>query len=452
MVVSPERRLFTASGPGTPAGVWRRHPQWAAAPAADLTGVDRLVVVAAHPDDESLGAGGLVAAAAGSGLEVVVVCATDGERSHPDSPTRTPEDLAGIRADEGRAAAQALGVSQPVLRLGLADGSVAEQLERLTTELVAVVGDGRSTVLVAPWRHDGHPDHEAAGRSAAAVARRTGADLWEYPVWFWHWGDPEQAPWTVLRPYHLDERARSAKAAAIGAHASQVAPLSTLAGDEALLTPGLLAHFEGSVEHYLTTPSALCPDDVLDRLHLETADPWGADTRFYERRKRDLVLAALPRPRFERALEVGCSTGALAEALHPRAGYVVAADRSPAALAAARTRLAGLGAVSVIDLDVPHQWPGDTTFDLVVVSEMGYFLSPRELELLVDRVAAALDPGGVVVLCHWRHPVEGWLLDADLVHDGFEDPRLPPLAATYRDRDVEIRVHAADSGWPDPLR
>ena len=189
---------------------------------------------------------------------------------------------------------------------------------------------------------------------------------------------------------------------------------------------------------------------MLDRLHHESPDPWGVDTRFYERRKRDLVLAALPRPRFERALEVGCSTGALAEALQPRAGRVVAVDRSPAALAAARARLAGLESVTVTGLDVPHQWPEDVSFDLVVVSEMGYFLSPREVELLVDRVAAALDPEGVVVLCHWLHPVQGWVLDAARVHEAFEDPRLPPLAATYRDRDVEIRVHAADSAWPDP--
>ncbi len=450
MVVSREQRPFTASGPGTPAAVWRRHPQWGTAPAAGLEGVTRLVVVAAHPDDESLGAGGLVATAAEAGLEVAVVCATDGELSHPDSPTRTPEDLAAVRAEEGRAAARAMGVERPVLRLGLPDGSVAEHVHRLTAELVEVVGDGRSTVLVAPWRQDGHPDHEAAGRSAAAAARRTGADLWEYPVWFWHWGAPDQAPWPALHPFHLDEHARSAKLAAVRAHASQVAPLSSLAGDEALLTPALLAHFDGSVEHYLTTASALCPDDVLDRLHHESPDPWGVDTRFYERRKRDLVLAALPRPRFERALEVGCSTGALAEALQPRAGRVVAVDRSPAALAAARARLAGLESVTVTGLDVPHQWPEDVSFDLVVVSEMGYFLSPREVELLVDRVAAALDPEGVVVLCHWLHPVQGWVLDAARVHEAFEDPRLPPLAATYRDRDVEIRVHAADSAWPDP--
>ena len=103
------------------------------------------------------------------------------------------------------------------------------------------------------------------------------------------------------------------KSDAIRAHASQVAPLSDLEGDETLLPEELLAHFEDGPEHYLRTSSADCPTSSLDRLHEEEADPWGAESRWYEQRKRDLVLAMLPRPDFDRTLEIGCSTGALAE-------------------------------------------------------------------------------------------------------------------------------------------
>jgi LmbE family N-acetylglucosaminyl deacetylase len=240
--------------------VWRRRPEWGTGPELTLAGVRRLVVVAAHPDDESLGAGGLIATATRRSLAVEIVCATDGEGSHPHSPTRTPEELAAIRAEEGHRAAEALGVSD-VHRLELSDGRVGEDQDHLTELLVEVVGDSPGTVIVAPWRRDGHPDHEAAGRAAAAAARRTGAELWEFPVWFWHWGDPAEAPWTLLRPFQLDDHARRAKNNAIQAHASQTAPLSDLEGDETLLPAELLAHFEDGPEHYLRTASADCPDD-----------------------------------------------------------------------------------------------------------------------------------------------------------------------------------------------
>ena len=451
MVGSEEPWNFTQVGPGTPAKVWRRHTDWGQGEALSLEGVSRLVVVAAHPDDETLGAGGLVASAVRLGLTVDIVCITDGEHSHPYSPTHTPEELGRIRAEEARHAAEVLGADR-VLRLELEDGAVEAAQESLTTQLVEAVGDGRGTVIVAPWRRDGHPDHEAVGHASATAARRTGADLWEYPVWFWHWGSPDEAPWPSLHPWVLDEETLGIKMRAIRAHASQVAPLSALEGDETLLTEEMLAHFVDGPEHYLRTPSAECPDDSLDRLHEEEADPWGAESRWYEQRKRDLVLAMLPRPDFDRALEIGCSTGALAEALASRSKHVLAVDRSSAALAAARRRFEDREHVVVSGFDVPHDWPADTTFDLVVVSEVGYFMSPAELDTLISRIVGSLDPAGVVVLCHWRHRVEGWVLDADEVHTRFEDSRLPALSATYRDRDVEIRVHAHDDGWPDPLR
>ncbi|ROR90594.1 LmbE family N-acetylglucosaminyl deacetylase [Nocardioides aurantiacus] len=455
MVRVPTPHEFTHVGPGTSARDWRAHPGWAAGEPLDLRGVHHLVVVAAHPDDESLGAGGLVAAARDAGVCVHLVCATDGEGSHPDSPSTTPQQLAAVRAHEARAAALELGVGEAQLvRLQLPDGDLADHQEQLTRRLVELVvagGAGERTVLAAPWREDGHPDHEAAGRAAAAAARRTDATLWEYPVWFWHWGTPAQAPWSRLRPLTLTGPEAQAKQRAIASHRSQVAPLSDEPGDGTLLGPELLEHFAGTVEHLLVTPSTECPDDALDSVHEQDADPWGVESRWYEKRKRDLVLAALPRARFRRTLEVGCSTGSLAQSLATRTSTLVAVDRSPAALRAARTRLADAPGTDVLGLDVPARWPGGR-FDLVVVSEVGYFLSPLALDRLVDRAADSLDPDGVVVLCHWRHPVEGWPLDGPAVHARVAARLDLPLQATYADRDVEIRVHSADASWPDPGR
>jgi LmbE family N-acetylglucosaminyl deacetylase/SAM-dependent methyltransferase len=437
---------FDAAGPGTAAAVWSRHLDPANRTGLTLDGVRRVVVVGAHPDDETLAAGGLVAVARARGIVVDLVCATDGRASHPDSPTHTPQDLARRRAAEWAAAADVLGVPHDHTHwLALPDGDASSYVDRVTTTLVDVVQDGRGVVLVAPWREDGHPDHEAIGQAAAGAARRTDAELWEYPVWFWHWARPEDCRVGELRPLGLTPRSLETKEAAVAAHASQVAPLSGLAGDEVMLTEDVLAHFAGPHEWFVVTAGAECPDLALDRLHSRQADPWGVDTRWYEQRKRELVLAALPRPRFRRALEIGCSTGALTAALAARTDRVLAVDSSATAVRAARHRLQGEPDVDVAELVVPSEWP-DGAFDLVVVSEVGYFLSPAALEGVVGRVGASLTPDGAVVLCHWRHPVEGWVLDADQVHRAFETDELPPLQATYRDRDVEVRVHARE--WP----
>ena len=450
-MTSAPTRPFTAHGPGTPSQVWRAHLDAAPREALSLEGVRRVVVVGAHPDDESLGAGGLVATARAAGIPVVLVCATDGEGSHPDSPTYAPAALAERRAAEWDAAARELEVDAGARhRLRLPDGAVAGHVPAVTGALVDVIGDGRETVLAATWAEDGHPDHAAVGRAAAAAARRTDADLWEFPVWFWHWSGPDDPRAARLRPLALDDATGERKRRAIAAHRSQVTALSTLEGDEVLLSPDLLAHFDGPAEWYAVTPGRDCADDTLDELHRAVADPWGADARWYERRKRDLLLAALPRPRFRHVLEVGCSTGALTEALADRADRVLAVDRSVAALDAARRRLAGREHVTLADLDVPTTWPDDGSFDLVVVSEVGYFLSPAAVDGLVGRIASTLAIDGVVVLCHWRHPVEGWVLDADDVHRRFAEGPLPPVQATYLDRDVEIRVHADE--WPDHQR
>lgn len=433
---------------GTRAHTWRSDRRWPTAHDVKglLAGRSRVVVVAAHPDDETLGAGALTAAAAALGLKVDVVVLTDGEASHPDSPTWTRQDLAARRRDEARAAADALGAGIDLTLLGLPDGGLAgTHEEAVTTALVDRLGDARDVLLLAPWRRDGHPDHEAAGRAAAAAAVRTGARLLEYPVWFWHWASPHESPWQRMLTIGYDEQTTARKARAVDAHRSQVQPLSDAPGDEVLLAPELLAHFQGGVELFIEDGPA---DTALEDLHATWDDPWGTTRRWYERRKRDLVLAALPRTSFDRGLEVGCSRGELAADLATRCETMLAVDRSPAAIARARNVVPEN--VETVVLDIPSQWP-DAPFDLVVLSEVGYFLSPLDLERLLQRIAESLDPKGSVVLCHWRHPIQGWPLDGPDVHErALATEGLPPLMARYLDRDIEILVLAAPSQWPDP--
>ena len=123
----------------------------------------------------------------------------------------------------------------------------------------------------------------------------------------------------------------------------------------------------------------------LDRLHQQDDDPWGVDTRWYEERKRALLLAALPRRRFRRGLEVGGSTGALAAVVADRCDRLLVIDGSEHAVALARRRLGRHDHITVEHGSVPEHWP-DGDLDLVVVSEVGYFLSAAGLDGLVDRV------------------------------------------------------------------
>ena len=238
---------FSHDGPGTDEQLWRQ-----------LGGLDKLkplegqvpqniVILAAHPDDETLGAGGLMAHVAASGAQVDVVVATAGEASHPHSPTLAPQQLAGLRAREVRAAVRTLAPDARLHVLGLPDGRLVDHVSQLAEILRGLLTEG--CWLVAPWRRDAHPDHEAAGH-AAASALSTGIRLLEYPVWLWHWAEPgdERVPWARLRSLRLSADERRAKVEAMSAHVSQVRPLSPQPGDEALLGPGVLAHFERDIE------------------------------------------------------------------------------------------------------------------------------------------------------------------------------------------------------------
>lgn len=158
------------------------------------------------------------------------------------------------------------------------------------------------------------------------------------------------------------------------------------------------------------------PADYFTRMYAGSEDPWGFRTRWYEQRKRDVTMAALTRPRYRSAFEPGCAIGVLTEALAARCDQLLATDVDETALAAAATSLAGSPHVRLQRLAVPAEWP-DGPYDLVVVSELAYYLSPADIDLMLDRVVGSLVPGGTLLACHWRHPVADYPASGDEVHE-----------------------------------
>jgi LmbE family N-acetylglucosaminyl deacetylase len=246
----------TADGPrldqaGTNEAAWTTA-RLCQLPGLQLGRYGRSVVVAPHPDDEVLAAGGLMQRLSSRGTALTVVSVTDGEASHPASPTHTPMVVADRRADERYQALRFLGLGgNGVIRLGLPDGAVTDDAE----DLVACLGQllGPDVLCLAPWEHDGHPDHDATGRAAAVACVDTGATLLRYPVWTWHWAAPgdQRVPWARARSLALSPVEVTRKRWATRSFRSQIAPLSHLPGDEAILAPGMLAHFDRRCEVFL---------------------------------------------------------------------------------------------------------------------------------------------------------------------------------------------------------
>jgi LmbE family N-acetylglucosaminyl deacetylase len=207
---------------GTPAQDWL--DALAAAPELDLDGCDEIIVVAAHPDDETLGFGTSIVTLAERGVRVQVVAASDGGASHHGIGLLERLQLERIRRDELHRATTVLGIPAPIF-LGLPDGELSkheQRVEDLLTEILETTS-GR-TWIAATWRGDGHPDHEAVGRAAATAAQRCGVALLEYPLWMWHWATPGDAavPWDRLRVVPPAAHAHARKAAATQCYRSQI--------------------------------------------------------------------------------------------------------------------------------------------------------------------------------------------------------------------------------------
>ena len=213
-------------GDGQAESAWRTSSWLGALPRRDardaLRGLSRLVVVSPHPDDETLGCGGLIAEAAALGVPVEVISVTDGEACYADDPAWPSDRARAVRRRELQRALTTLGVAPAALTiLDVGDGRVGERETELAVVLAPLLA--ADDVVLVTWRFDGHPDHEATGRATRAAASSVGARVMEYPVWAWHWLDPEQGDPRMQGAvaWQLSASARAAKRVSLEAFESQ---------------------------------------------------------------------------------------------------------------------------------------------------------------------------------------------------------------------------------------
>lgn len=196
------------------------------------------------------------------------------------------------------------------------------------------------------------------------------------------------------------------------------------------------------------TPSL--PPRYFEDVYRAHDDPWGFATSPYESEKYAATVAALPRERYRSGFEVGCSIGVLTERLASRCDALLSVDVVESVLERARERCRELHHASFARMVVPEEFP-DATFDLVVLSEVGYYWSREALKDAKARIAEALEPGGHLLLVHWTPLVHDYPLTGDQVHEAFLDDSdglpLRHLGGTRAERyRLDLLERGADQG------
>lgn len=174
----------------------------------------------------------------------------------------------------------------------------------------------------------------------------------------------------------------------------------------------------------------------FDEVYAANRDPWQFETSPYEAEKYSSSLAMLPRERYDRALEIGCSIGVFTHMLASRCDQLLAIDIAEQALAEARKRCTDQPQVHFSRCQLPAEFP-DGSFDLITVCEVGYYWAPADLERACHRIAQHQPTGADLLLVHWTPEVHDYPQAGDAVHDTWlSQPWWQPLAtrrhATYR--------------------
>jgi SAM-dependent methyltransferase len=190
--------------------------------------------------------------------------------------------------------------------------------------------------------------------------------------------------------------------------------------------------------------SKTLPPSYFDDLYASKPDPWDFETSPYEAAKYQDTIAWLPRPCYQRGLEIGCSIGVLTARLAGRCDALLSLDVSERALASARARCQNLPVVQFARMVIPKEFP-DGTFDLVVVSEVAYYWSVEDLAKAKDLIAEHQVEDGHLLLVHWTPIEKDHAQTGDAVHEAWlNDPRWRSVRSAQRDR---YRIDLLERIW-----
>lgn len=219
--------------------------EWLAALGAESSWAPKpgpLLIASPHPDDEVLGAGGLIRTWSERGHRVTILSVTDGEAAYSDWG-----DLDLVRRRELDQALAVLSTRHvSVVRLAIPDGGVRLKITELIGALRPLC-ESRPT-LVSPFEADGHPDHEAVASACLTVAGELELPIARYPIWAWHHTQPAALAGYRWGRYALDSKTQAAKAAAVSCFASQLNPADSR---KPIVPAHVLEHFKRDYEAFL---------------------------------------------------------------------------------------------------------------------------------------------------------------------------------------------------------
>jgi len=413
---------------------------WAKAVQIDdsvLDDVTTCLVMVPHPDDESLGCAGLIMELLSRGKRVELVLTTDGSKSHPNSKQYPPDKLASLRMEELQRAMRIMGLDADRLKsYGSKDASMPGKglngFDELEKRLVNDIRTINPNLILVPYELDPHCDHRATFElliSALEKAKINRPKIWEYPIWLYHNAKEEDIPilndtdikYLRINSY-LDRKKQS-----IMAHQSQVSKLIDDDPDGFILPPEVISTFLQSNEYFIerskNNPAQSLGAQYFDEMYKCDKDPWNFDSSPYEKEKYRKTISLLGSTNYCRGLEIGCSIGVLTRMLAGRCDELVAIDLSGEAIKIATERLAEYNNVTFINEGIPH-YCIEGTFDLILLSEVGYYLSHEDLKLAKQQIIEHLNKEGMLILVHWTNFVADYPLTGDQVHEHFLDSPL----------------------------